>query len=115
MRRLIVGFFASIGFLVFALVAVGIGVWLFAGPREKPLAERNVLLVDLSRSLPDGAPQAGVERVLLGEETSLRDVLDAIERGGSDPRIGGMVARIGDGITGSPASASRHLRRAARF
>ena len=101
MRRIIVGFFAIIGFLVVALLALGIGLWMFAAPREKPLAERNVLLVDLTQSLPGGAPEDGIERVLLGQQTSLRDVLDAIERAGSDPRIGGILARLGAGSLGT--------------
>jgi protease-4 len=96
MRRLLVGFFASIGFLVFLLVALGVGFVIFVTPREKPLAERNVLLVDLTQPLPDGAPDGGIERALLGEQTSLRDVLDAIARAGADPRIGGILARLGD-------------------
>jgi protease-4 len=96
MRRLIVGFFASIGFLVVALVVLGVGALFFAGPREKPLAERNVLTLDLTKPLPDGAPDDGIERVLLGEETTLRDALDAIDRAADDPRIGGIVARLGD-------------------
>ena len=101
MRRVIVGFFAFIGFFVFALMLLGVGLWLFAAPREKPLAERNVLLVDLTQSLPEGAPGDGIERILLGEQTSLRDVLDAIERARSDPRVGGLVARLGDGAVGT--------------
>ncbi len=101
MRRVIVGFFAFIGFFVFALILVGVGLWLFAAPREKPLAERNVLLVDLTQSLPEGPSGDGIERILLGEQTSLRDVLDALERAGNDPRIGGLVARLGDGAVGT--------------
>ncbi|HXY99918.1 MAG TPA: signal peptide peptidase SppA [Stellaceae bacterium] len=101
MRRVIFGFFASIGFLVFAFILLGAGLWLFAAPREKPLTERNVLLVDLTGPLREGAPDDGIERVLLGEQTSLRDVLDAVERARGDPRIAGLVARLGDGATGT--------------
>ncbi len=100
MRRVIVGFFASIGFVVFALVLLS-ALWLFVASHEKPLAEQNVLLVDLTQPLPEGAPDDGIERVLLGELTSLRDVLDAIERARSDPRVGGLVARLGDGAIGT--------------
>jgi protease-4 len=101
MRRVIVGFFAAIGFLVFALFVIAIGVWLFAGGREKPISEANLLMLDLTRPLADTAPDDGLGRLLLGEEARLRDVLDGIERAGEDRRIKGIVARLGDGALGT--------------
>ncbi len=101
MRRVIIGFFAAIGVLVVALSAAGIALWIFAAPGEKPLAKQNILLLDLTKALPEGAPQDGVERLLLGEEISFRDVLDGIERAERDPRVKGIVARLGDGALGT--------------
>lgn len=101
MRRFIVGFFASIGILVVALILFGVGFWLFVAPHEKALADQDVLLIDLTQPLPEGAPDRGIERFLFGERTSLRDVLDAVERGGNDPRVKGIVARLGDGSLGT--------------
>lgn len=101
MRRAIVGFFASVGILVVALTALGVGLWIFVVPHEKPLAEQDVLQIDLTRALPEGAPDDNVQRLIFGERTSLRDLLDAIERAGKDPRVKGLVARLGDGSLGT--------------
>src|SRR5689334_8824481 len=101
MRRIIVGFFASIGVFVFALIVLSVGFWFFLAPHEKPLAEKDVLLVDLTKPLPEGAPDGGIERLVFGEQPSLRDVLDGIERAEGDARVKGLVARLGDGSLGT--------------
>ena len=101
MRRAIVGFFAVIGFLFFALVILAAGVWLFAGGREKGLGAANVLFLDLTKPLAEAAPDDGLGRVLFGEEFTLRDVLDGIERGAADSSVKGIVARLGDGELGT--------------
>ncbi|HUJ99367.1 MAG TPA: signal peptide peptidase SppA [Stellaceae bacterium] len=101
MRRVIIGFFAAIGVLVVALIAAGIALWIFAAPGEKPLADQDILVLDLTKALPEGAPQDGLQRLLLGEEISFRDVLDGIERAEGDPRVKGIVARLGDGALGT--------------
>ena len=101
MRRVILGFFATIGVLVFAVIVAGIAAWLLLKPGAEPLAERDVLTLDLTRPLPEGAPQDGVERLVLGEHTSFGDVLDGIERASTDSHIKGIVARVGDGSLGT--------------
>jgi protease-4 len=100
MRRIIVGFFALIGLSVFGLIVIGIAVLIFT-PGEKKLADTNILTLDLTQSLPESAPDGGVERVILGAEHNFRDVLDALERAGSDPRVKGLVARVGEGELGT--------------
>jgi protease-4 len=101
MRRFIIGFFAAIGFFFFSLIALAVALWLFAAPREAPLADADVLTLDLTKTLAEGAPEDGLARALLGEQTTLRDVLDGIERAGGDRRIKGLVARVGDGAIGT--------------
>src|SRR5579864_2354158 len=101
MRRFIIGFFAAIGFFFFSLIALAVALWLFAAPREAPLADADVLTLDLTKTLAEGAPEDGLARALLGEQTTLRDVLDGVERAGGDRRIKGLVARVGDGAIGT--------------
>ncbi|HUH84990.1 MAG TPA: signal peptide peptidase SppA [Stellaceae bacterium] len=100
MRRFIIGFFAAIGFIFFSLIALAVVFWLFA-PREAPLAEADVLTLDLTKAMAEGAPDDGIARALLGEKATLRGVLDGIERAAGDPRIKGIVARVGDGDVGT--------------
>lgn len=101
MRRIIVGFFALVGVLVVALIAVGVGLWLWAAPSEPRLADTNILTVDLTKAFSDGPSDDGLESILFGGASTLRDVLDGLERAGSDPRVKGIVARVGDGEIGT--------------
>ena len=100
MRRFIVGFFASIGVIVFVLVlaGLGLGVWFHvAGPR---IADNTVLMLDLGGGFPDAPPSSALSKLLFPGRPPLRDVLNALERAGDDPRVSGLVARFGDGEMG---------------
>jgi protease IV len=101
MRRLIIRFFALIGVLVVGLIVLFVLVLIVAEPGTKRLASTDILTLDLTQPLPDQAPEDGFERILLGERLTLRDVTDALVRAGDDPRIKGVVARIGDTSLGT--------------
>src|SRR6516164_2944334 len=96
MRRLVVGFFAAVGFLTVLLL---FGVFLLTKelkPIVTPLADNIILTVDLTQGLAEGPHQGRLLRLLLGSEPSLRDVLDGIETASSDPRVKVLLARVGD-------------------
>ena len=96
MRRLVVGFFAAVGFLTVLLL---FGVFLLTKelkPIVTPLADNIILTVDLTQGLAEGPYQDRLLRLLLGSEPSLRDVLDGIETASSDPRVKVLLARVGD-------------------
>jgi len=96
MRRVIVGFFAAVGFLTVLLL---FGVFLLTKglkPIVTPLADNIILTVDLTQGLAEGPHQDRLLRLLLGSEPSLRDVLDGIETASSDPRVKVLLARVGD-------------------
>jgi protease-4 len=102
MRRFIVGFFAVIGFaFILLMITIVIGVWFLAAPGEKPLADNSVVTLDLTKPLAEGSSDDGIERVFLGEQSTLRDMLDGIERAQSDSRVKGILARIGDSGLGT--------------
>jgi protease-4 len=101
MRRFFVGLFAVIGVisvvgfigiigLVVAVVRLGGG----ATPAQLP--ESIVLTADLSPGLTDGPDAGPLSRVLFGETMTLRDFVDALERGGDDPRVKGLFLQLGD-------------------
>jgi protease-4 len=96
MRRVIVGFFAAVGFLTVLLVLGG--VLLIGGlkPTVTPLAGNIILSVDLTQGLAEGPHEDRLLRLLVGGEPTLRDVLDGIETASGDPRVKGLLARIGD-------------------
>ena len=96
MRRLVVGFFAAVGFLTVLLL---FGVFLLTKelkPIVTPLADNIILTVDLTQGLAEGPHQDRLLRLLLGSEPTLRDVLDGIETASSDPRVKVLLARVGD-------------------
>src|SRR5689334_5788228 len=96
MRRFIIGVFAAIGFLSVLLALAR--VLLIGGLRPKVarLADNIILSVDLAHGLAEGAPEDRLLRLLVGSEATLRDVLDAIETASGDPRVKGLVARVGE-------------------
>ena len=79
MRRLVVGFFAAVGFLT---VLLAVGVFLLTRelkPVVTPLADNIILTIDLTQGLSEGSRQDRLLRLLVGSEPTLRDVLDGIE------------------------------------
>jgi protease IV len=100
MRRVIVGFFAAIGFLTVLLAFAG--VLLIGGlkPKVTPLSGTIILSVDLTQGLAEGAHEDRLLRLLVGGEPPLRDVLDGIETASEDPRVKGLIAHIGDDALG---------------
>ncbi|NUB13399.1 signal peptide peptidase SppA, partial [Azospirillum brasilense] len=90
MLRFFVRLFALIGFLVVAAVVTGV---VLAVRHEPSLPETVVLELDLRDPLAEGS----VDRLgsFLGHETTFQEVLDALERGRTDPRVKGVLARFG--------------------
>jgi protease IV len=98
--RIVVGFFAIIGAIAFLCIAVAVGVVSFLHFRTPEIANGTVLTLDLTQSYPDQAPDNGIERLLYPNRLSLIDALNTIQRAANDPRITGIVARIGDSDMG---------------
>ena len=96
MRRLLVGFLAAIGVLAILFV-VFVAVAAFRLRPSLPSLPDNIILsADLTQGLAEGPGEKGWRRLVLGAKPSLRDFLDALEAGGNDPRVKGILARVGD-------------------
>ncbi len=98
--RIIVGFFAIIGVIVFIGIAGSMAVFAIVQSRGPHIGKGTVLTLDLTQALPDRAPDSGVERLLYPHRLTLIEALDTIERASNDSRITGIVARIGDSNMG---------------
>ena len=97
MRRFFVGFLAVIGFVVLLMVALAAAAWFTLEQGEPRLAETAILELDFDEGLGKGATTHDpLARLFSEERLTLRDLLDALERGRSDPRIKGLFARIGE-------------------
>src|SRR3982074_1009729 len=79
-----------------ALWLIGMVIVLVAviGAKGKVPA-RPVLEANLEQTFLEDAPDTPTARLMLTEKQTLRDVVDAIDRGGSDDRVVGMIAKIG--------------------
>ena len=95
MRRFVLGLFPMIGLLAVLVVAgIGIVVWRVAG--YQPLLPATMILsTDLGRGLVDGPSQSPLAELAFGKKPTLRGFLDALERGGDDPRVKGIYAHLG--------------------
>lgn len=100
MRRWLVGFFAVIGLVTVLLVIAIVVLAVRLQARTPSLPASVILSADLTRGLAEGPDRQGWRRLLLGSEPNLRDVLDALEAGGRDPRVKGLLARVGGDTMG---------------
>jgi len=92
MLKAIVRFLAILG----ALWLIGLAIMLVAiiGAKGK-VPQKTILEADLEQPLLEYVPETPSAKLMLTDRTSLRDVIDAIDRGATDDRVVGMVAKIG--------------------
>ncbi len=90
--KAIVRFLAILG----ALWLIGLVIVLVAimGAKGR-VPSKTILEANLEQPLVENIPESPTAKLLLTERTSLRDVIDAIDRGATDDRVVGMVAKIG--------------------
>ena len=90
--KVIVRFLAILGALwLIGLVIVLIFV---IGPKGK-VPSRTILEANLEQPLVEDIPETPSAKLMLTDRHTVRDVVDAIDRGASDDRVVGMVANIG--------------------
>lgn len=92
MSKIIVRFFAILG----VLWLIGIVIMLLAvfGSKGR-VPSKTILEANLQHSFLENAPDTPTAKLMLSDRSSLRDLVDAIDRGANDDRVVGMVARIG--------------------
>ena len=100
LRRLVVGVFALIGItVVLAMIVGGVAAWKLAA-RAPSIPDAIILTGDLNGGLIDGPSEDAFTRLLVGSKTTLRDFVEALERGGDDPRVKGLYVWLGDDSLG---------------
>jgi len=120
MLRFVLRLFALIGLVtVLAFVGVGVLVWRLAASKPS-LPDTIVLSAELGRGLTEGPGRDTLSELIFGSKESLRDVLDALERAGNDPRVKGLYARLGGDSLGLATcqelrDAIRDFRRQGKF
>ena len=92
MSKVIVRFLAILGALW--LVAMVIMIVAVIGSKGT-VPDKTILEADFEQALPEDIPDNPTAKFLMTERPTMRDVVDAIDRGAEDDRVAGMVARIG--------------------
>jgi protease-4 len=92
MSKAIVRFLAILG----GLWLIGIAIIMLAVIGSKgTVPPRTILEANLEQPLLEYAPETPTAKVFQSDRTTLRDVVDAIDRGANDDRVVGLVAKIG--------------------
>ncbi|MGB7149536.1 MAG: signal peptide peptidase SppA [Terriglobales bacterium] len=92
MFRLIVRFLAILGAL--ALIGLAIVVVAVIGVKGK-VPSKTILEANFEHSFLEDAPDTPTAQLMMTHKQTLRDVVDAIDRGAGDDRVVGMIAKIG--------------------
>ena len=91
MSKIIVRFLAILGALwLIGMVIVLVAVINFKGS----VPSKTILEANLEKSFLENAPDTPTARLMATDRQSLRDLVDAIDRGATDDRVVGMIARI---------------------
>ena len=92
MSKLIVRFLAILGALW--LIGMVIVLVVVIGSKGK-VPSKTILEANFEQTFLEDAPETPTAQLMLTEKQTLRDVVDAIDRGAGDDRVVGMIARIG--------------------
>lgn len=93
MRKFIGRFLAAIGALTLLSVLVVIAMALFT---QKSVPNKIILEVNFDTALAESAPGSTLTSLMRGDQLTLRDVVDAIDKAALDDRVAGIVAKISD-------------------
>ena len=92
MSKVIVRFLAILGALwLLAMVIMIVAVIASKGR----IPDKTILEADFEEAYPEYIPESPSAKLLMKEQPTLRDIVDAIDRGAEDNRVVGLVARIG--------------------
>ncbi|NBC31155.1 MAG: signal peptide peptidase SppA [Alphaproteobacteria bacterium] len=101
--RFLLWLFAIVG--IVTIIVVGAAIWSvdrWIGERlARPEPAETILLsLDLRQPIVDGPPQSPLSVLLRGAPTSIREVVESIDRARTDPRVAGLVAEFGGAAFG---------------
>jgi protease-4 len=95
MKRFIVGALAAIGAMS-VLAVMGFFLLIMAAAASKPGVPGTLVLeLDLKDPLPEQVAEDSLAGAFGQKETTVRDVLDALEKGAKDDRVKALLVRVG--------------------
>jgi len=99
LKRIVVGFFAIVGFVVVALTVLGVWIGTSAiRSNIKAVPDTAVLQLDLSKGLAQGSGDDPFSGLFQRDRLTLRQIEEALNHGANDARVKGLVMRVGSGL-----------------
>lgn len=95
MKKIIVRALAVVGFLTVASVALLISLGILAAKDRQNAPESMALVIDFDTTIAEHEKTSAFDLALDEEASSLTDILRAIDRAKSDPRVKALVGRFG--------------------
>jgi protease-4 len=99
MKKFVVRFLAVIGALTLVCIIMA-SISLSVALRARKVPDRVILEVDFEKPLVEYVPADPLALALMREVTTVRDVVEALERAAEDERVVGLVAKIGSAPMG---------------
>ncbi|MBI4164177.1 MAG: signal peptide peptidase SppA [Acidobacteria bacterium] len=91
---------AKIVLVLIVLIAVVEIVVLSFGPFSKRVEKNSVLTLRIEGAIDERTPHDSFVGTLLGSSTSVSDMIEALDRASTDPRIAGMQMEVGESTLG---------------
>ncbi|GMU10740.1 signal peptide peptidase SppA [Corallococcus caeni] len=95
MKRFFIGALAFIGALSILFVVGVVGLLMLAASSKPGVPSNLVLELDLQQPLPEYTLDTSLAGAFGEEPTSLRDVVEGLEKARTDPRVKSLVVRVG--------------------
>jgi len=92
MKKVVIRILAILGFIY--LVTIIVTIMMLSGRKGK-VPGTTILEANFEQPLVEDVPETPTAKFALQDRTTVRDVVDALDRGGADDRVKGVVARIG--------------------
>ncbi|RKH63984.1 signal peptide peptidase SppA [Corallococcus aberystwythensis] len=95
MKRFFIGALAFIGALSILFVVGVVGLLMLAASSKPGVPSNLVLELDLQQPLPEYTLDTSLAGAFGEEPTTLRDVVEGLEKARTDPRVKSLVVRVG--------------------
>ncbi len=100
MKKALVAFLACVGLLAILGMLGLAGLGTIAALGTQPMPSRLILEVNFEEGIIESVPDDALAELMMQDVLTLRDVVDAIDRGAADRRVKALFARIGAGGMG---------------
>ncbi|MDP4840518.1 MAG: S49 family peptidase, partial [Alphaproteobacteria bacterium] len=100
MKKFLMRFLATVGFITLLPLIILLGMKLFQAKTMPDLPTQTVLTLDLGENFPESPALKGLQQILTGPTTTFFDLLRALSAAELDPKVKGIVLRLNDPALG---------------